>query len=58
MISIQDRQWLVLVNANEENRSQVVVRLEEPSSNRSNLGLESAGIDSLLLTHTFGNFDD
>lgn len=58
MISIQDRQGFVLVHANEENRAQVIVRLEESSADRSNLGLKSAGVDSLLLAHTFGNFDD
>jgi hypothetical protein len=58
MISIQDCQRFVLIHANEENGAQVVVRLEQTSPDRSNLGLEGSGVDALLLTHTFGNFDD
>jgi hypothetical protein len=58
MVSIQDRQWLVLVDSNKKYGSQIVIRLLESTANRRDLGLEGARVHSLTLAHVLRNFDD
>lgn len=58
MISVQNRQWFVLIHSNQEYGSQIIIRTEEASANRRDLGLERARVDSLALAHALRNFDD